>query len=73
VQPHQSILDVVSEAGVPVLSSCGRGLCGTCESTVVDGVPDHRDSLLTNDERSSNTVMLPCVSRACSDRLVLDL
>lgn len=73
VEPHQSILDVVSAAGVPVLSSCGRGLCGTCESTVIEGIPDHRDSLLTDDERASNTTMLPCVSRACSDRLVLDL
>lgn len=73
VQPHQSIVDAVSAAGVPVLSSCGRGLCGTCETTVVSGVPDHRDSLLNDDERASNTTMLPCVSRACSDRLVLDL
>ncbi|WP_234880747.1 PDR/VanB family oxidoreductase [Mycolicibacterium phocaicum] len=73
VHPNQSILDAVCTAGVPVLSSCGRGLCGTCEATVVDGIPDHRDSLLNDAERASNTTMLPCVSRACSDRLVLDL
>ena len=73
VHPGQSVLDAISAAGVPVLSSCGRGLCGTCESTVIDGVADHRDSLLSDDERTRGTSMLPCVSRACSDRLVLDL
>ena len=73
VRPDQSILDALSQAGSPMLSSCGRGLCGTCETTVLDGIPDHRDSLLTDDERAANDVMLPCVSRACSDRIVLDL
>ncbi|QVI27244.1 oxidoreductase [Mycolicibacterium neoaurum] len=72
VEPHESILDVVSDAGVPVLSSCGRGLCGTCEVDVVEGIPDHRDSLLTDEERVVNATMLPCVSRSCSERLVLD-
>jgi ferredoxin-NADP reductase len=73
VRPGESVLDAVAAAGVPVLSSCGRGLCGTCETTVLEGVPDHRDSLLNNDERVRGASMLPCVSRACSDRLVLDL
>jgi ferredoxin-NADP reductase len=73
VQPDQSILDVISAAGVPMLSSCGRGLCGTCEATVLGGIPDHRDSLLSDDERAGNNVMLPCVSRSCSDQIVLDL
>jgi len=73
VQPHETILDAAFAAGVPVLSSCGRGLCGTCEASVIDGIPDHRDSLLNDDERASNATMMPCVSRSCSDRLVLDL
>lgn len=73
VLPGESILDAVAAAGVSVLSSCGRGLCGTCEATVLDGIPDHRDSVLTDHERASGASMLPCVSRACSDRLILDL
>lgn len=73
VAPGQSVLEAIAAAGVPVLSSCGRGLCGTCETKVIDGVVDHRDSLLSDDERTRGTSMLPCVSRACSDRLVLDI
>ena len=46
VPPEQSILEVIEEAGVGVLSSCGEGTCGTCETTVLEGVPDHRDSVL---------------------------
>ncbi len=73
VRPGVSVLDALAAAGVPILSSCGRGLCGTCETTVLDGIPDHRDSLLSDSERTRGTSMLPCVSRACSDTLVLDL
>ena len=71
--PEQSILDVVEAAGVGVLSSCAEGTCGTCETGVLDGLPDHRDSVLTADERAANDCMLICVSRSCSARLVLDL
>jgi ferredoxin len=56
-----------------VLSSCQEGVCGTCETLDIDGIPDHRDSLLTEDERESNEYMMICVSRAKSERLVLDL
>ena len=73
VAPGTSVLDAVHAAGAPVLSSCREGTCGTCEVTVLDGVPDHRDSVLDPAERRAGTCMLPCVSRACSDRLVLDL
>jgi len=51
VPPDRSILGVVEEAGVGVLSSCAEGTCGTCETTVLDGLPDHRDSVLTEEER----------------------
>ena len=51
VPPDRSILDVVEEAGVGVLSSCAEGTCGTCETPVLEGVPDHRDSVLNEDER----------------------
>lgn len=73
VPPERSILSVVEEAGVPVLSSCAQGTCGTCETAVIEGVPDHRDSVLNEDERASNEMMMICCSRAVSERLVLDL
>lgn len=73
VPPERSILDVVEQAGVGVLSSCAEGTCGTCETAVLDGEPDHLDSVLTADERKSHCAMMICVSRACGPRLVLDL
>ena len=73
VPPDKSIIDALDENGVSVLSSCLEGVCGTCETRVVEGVPDHRDSLLSEDEREANEYMMVCVSRAKSDRLVLDL
>jgi ferredoxin-NADP reductase len=73
VAPGTSVLDAIAEAGVEVLSSCRQGTCGTCETTVLAGQPDHRDSLLDDDERAAADCMYPCVSRSCSDRLVLDL
>ncbi|WP_345771541.1 PDR/VanB family oxidoreductase [Geodermatophilus sabuli] len=68
-----SVLEAVGSAGVEVLSSCRQGTCGTCETTVLDGVPDHRDSILDDAERAAGDCMFICVSRAASDRLVLDL
>ncbi|MCS5718957.1 2Fe-2S iron-sulfur cluster binding domain-containing protein [Herbiconiux sp. CPCC 205763] len=73
VPPDRSILEVVEEAGVLVLSSCREGTCGTCETPVVSGEVDHRDSVLTPDEQESNEVMMICVSRAACPRLVLEL
>ncbi|MFC6080142.1 PDR/VanB family oxidoreductase [Sphaerisporangium aureirubrum] len=73
VPPDRSILEVVEEAGVAVLSSCREGTCGTCETTVLAGTPDHRDSLLTEEERKAGDVMFICVSRAVTSRLVLEL
>jgi ferredoxin-NADP reductase len=73
VPPDRSILQVVEEAGVPVLSSCSEGTCGTCETRVIEGVPEHRDSVLDRDERAANDCMMICVSRSCSKKLVLAL
>jgi cytochrome P450/ferredoxin-NADP reductase len=69
----KSILSVIEAAGVGVLSSCAEGTCGTCETPVLDGVPDHRDSVLDEDERQANKCMMICVSRSRTPRLVLDL
>ena len=73
VAPDVSVLDAVRDAGVEVLYSCTEGTCGTCETDVLDGEPDHRDSVLTEDERAAGETMLICVSRCRGKRLVLDL
>ncbi|MFC5503259.1 PDR/VanB family oxidoreductase [Lysinimonas soli] len=73
VPPERSILEVVEEEGVFVLSSCHEGTCGTCETPVLEGEIDHRDSILTPQERARGDVMFICVSRAACPRLVLDL
>lgn len=73
IPPDRSILDVVEEAGVGVLSACGEGTCGTCETPVLEGEPDHRDSVLDEGDRQANDCMMICVSRSRTPRLVLDL
>lgn len=72
VPTDKSVLEVLEEAGVDILSSCREGTCGTCETVVLDGVPDHRDSLLTDEERATADVMYVCVSRSQTPRLVLE-
>ncbi|RDI16948.1 ferredoxin-NADP reductase [Rhodococcus sp. AG1013] len=73
VPPGVSALDALAGAGIGILSSCRQGTCGTCEVTVVDGVPDHRDSVLSEVDRQAGDCMISCVSRAQTERLVLDL
>ncbi|AXH35567.1 oxidoreductase [Humibacter sp. BT305] len=73
VPPEKSILDVVEEQGVFALWSCREGTCGTCETPVVEGEVDHRDSVLTPEEQEANEVMMICVSRSACPRLVLEL
>ena len=73
VPPDKSVFDVVTDAGVSVLGSCFEGVCGTCEQGVIDGDVDHRDSILSDEEREANEYMMICVSRCRSARLTLDL
>jgi ferredoxin-NADP reductase len=73
VSPEQSMLEVVRDAVPGVLSSCESGFCGACVATVLEGVPEHHDTVLTDAERKSNDTVILCVGRAKSDRLVLDL
>lgn len=73
VTPDVTVLEALNRVGVEVLSSCRRGVCGTCETTVLAGRPDHRDALLDDDERQAGDCMYVCVSRSRDDRLVLDL
>lgn len=73
VGPGTSVLDALDSAGISVASSCRDGICGTCETKVLEGTPDHRDFLLTDGEREAGASMMLCVSRARTPRLVLDL
>jgi len=73
VPPGRSIVEVAEEHGISVITSCEEGVCGTCETTVLEGEVDHRDSVLSAEERGSGSSMLICVSRCNSGRLVLDL
>jgi len=73
VPTDRSILDVVRDVVPGAPSSCEEGYCGSCETRILAGVADHRDEILTDDERRGNTAMFTCVSRAVSDKLVLDL
>ncbi|WP_091417910.1 PDR/VanB family oxidoreductase [Friedmanniella luteola] len=70
---EKTVLDVVEEQGVLVVSSCRKGTCGTCETPVLEGEVEHRDSVLTPDEQEAADTMMICVSRAAGPRLVLDL
>jgi len=73
VPSDKSVFEVCRDAGVSVVGSCLEGVCGTCETEVVDGEVDHRDSILNEEERASNEFMMICVSRCRSGRLTLDL
>lgn len=73
VPEDKSIVDALEDAGIEVMVSCQEGTCGTCETAVVEGEPDHRDSILTDDEKARNDTMFICVSRSRSARLRLDL
>ena len=73
VPEGKTILQIVREAGVDVPFSCEEGICGACETRVISGTPDHRDSILTESERKANATMMICCSGSKSPRLVLDL
>ncbi|MFN8196388.1 MAG: PDR/VanB family oxidoreductase [Nocardioidaceae bacterium] len=72
VPADKSVFDTMRDAGVSVLGSCLEGICGTCETGVLEGEVDHRDSVLDADEQEANDAMMVCVSRCRGSRLVLD-
>lgn len=73
VPAEKRMIEVLREA-VPGLSyDCEKGYCGACETRVLAGTPEHRDSVLTEDERGAGRTMMICVGRCATDRLVLDL
>jgi ferredoxin len=73
VQNGQNLLAALRAAGVDPATSCEEGICGSCETKVLAGIPDHRDSVLSPSEQATNTTMMVCVSGCKSERLVLDL
>jgi ferredoxin-NADP reductase/DMSO/TMAO reductase YedYZ heme-binding membrane subunit len=73
VPAEQSILTALQHAGVAVATSCGTGVCGTCETRVLAGTPQHLDSVMADADKDEIGVFYPCVSRATSPELVLDL
>ena len=72
VPEGKTILDAMLEAGVDVPYSCMQGVCATCGTRVLEGIPDHRDLLLSREEQASNAVMMVCCSGSKSAKLVLD-
>jgi ferredoxin-NADP reductase len=73
VAADETVLEALEREGVFVLSSCREGICGTCETRVLGGKPDHRDFYLTDEEREAGDVMMVCVSRSLDGTLNLEL
>lgn len=73
VGEHETVVEVLRSQNIEIPISCEQGICGTCLTRVLEGTPDHRDSFLTDEERSRNDQFTPCCSRSHSQVLVLDL
>jgi ferredoxin-NADP reductase len=73
IGPGMSILEAVRAAGISAPSSCEQGVCGACETRILEGTPDHRDHILSPAERAEGKTMMICCSGSLTDRLVLDL
>jgi ferredoxin-NADP reductase len=73
VPAQTSLLDVLLDAGIDVPYSCMDGICGSCEVRVLDGIPDHRDSVLSTQQKAANDRVMVCCCRAKSELMVLDL
>jgi vanillate O-demethylase ferredoxin subunit len=73
VEPGKTILDAVLDAGLDVDYSCREGICGSCQVGLLAGVPDHRDAILSKEERDANDRLIICCSGAKSASLTLDL
>ncbi len=73
VPKDQTVTQALAAAGVEVMVSCEQGVCGTCLTRVLEGVPDHKDSYLTPEEQAANDQFTPCCSRSKTPQLVLDL
>ncbi|MBA4248480.1 MAG: ferredoxin-NADPH reductase [Microbacterium sp.] len=73
VEAEESVLSALQAAGIPMATSCGTGVCGTCETRVLAGTALHLDSVMPDDDKDEIGVFYPCVSRATTPELVLDV
>jgi vanillate O-demethylase ferredoxin subunit len=73
VPKGKTILETVLDAGIAAPHSCMEGVCGTCETPVLEGIPDHRDLVLSKREKESNRTMMICCSGSRGPRLRLYL
>ena len=73
VRADQTLLQALQAAGITIKTSCQQGICGTCETRVLSGTPDHRDMILSDDEKAVNDTMMVCCSGSRGPTLVLDL
>ena len=73
VGPDETIAKALSKAGIKVDVSCEQGVCGTCITDVLEGIPDHRDQFLTDEEKEDNDQMALCCSRAKGPKLVIEI
>ena len=73
VEPGKTILDALLDAGISANYACSEGVCGTCETRVIEGIPDHRDLFLSQEEQAANKTIMICCSGSKSGTLVLDL
>jgi len=73
VKNGKSILDTLLDAGLDVPYACTQGICGSCLTRVIDGIPDHRDDCLTDEQREANDSVIICCSGSHSQKLTLDL
>jgi ferredoxin len=73
VTPDTNLHQQLIQLKINVPFSCEEGICGACETQVLEGIPDHRDMVLSSGEQASNRVMMVCVSGCKSERLVLNL
>lgn len=73
VPADKSVVQVLQDQGIEVAISCEQGICGTCLTRVLEGVPEHRDLFLTEDEQACNDQFTPCCSRSKTPLLVLDI
>ena len=73
VKAEQSMLEALEDAGQCIPHSCREGMCRSCELPLLEGEADHRDYVLSDEERAAHTCILPCVSRARGQAIVVDL
>jgi len=73
IPPGKKVLEVLFDAGVDVDYSCELGICGACETKVISGIPEHHDSVLSEEEQASNTKVMICCCGSKTERLILDM